>query len=150
MRFVHIKTPAGAVLFLVQYSALVYLIISGSLYPVEWYTWIPYIMGWGLGIWALIAMESHNLNAGADVMPGAQLVRSGPYHMIRHPMYAAILLIFIPLVLTSTSNIRIAVLSILSLNLILKIRYEEKRLRNSFAEYSEYSAGTWRLLPYVY
>lgn len=95
-------------------------------------------------------MGSNNLNAGPDVMPGAHLVKSGPYRLIRHPMYAALLLVFIPLAFTSTSGIRFAVLFILTFNLMVKIRYEERRLQHSFSGYSEYSAGTWRLLPYVY
>ena len=39
---------------------------------------------------------------------------------------------------------------ILTLNLVLKLFYEERRLLEAFDSYSEYSAKTWRLLPYVF
>ncbi len=65
-------------------------------------------------------------------------------------MYAAVFLVFTPLTLTTVSNIRFAVLLVLTLNLVLKLNFEEGRLRDKFVEYSEYSDRTWRLLPYVY
>ncbi len=71
MRIVHIKTFKGGTLFFIQYISLVYLIFSGSLYPSEWYTWIPYLAGWVLGLWAIIAMGSGNVNAGPDIIAGS-------------------------------------------------------------------------------
>jgi protein-S-isoprenylcysteine O-methyltransferase Ste14 len=150
MHIIYIKTRVGWILFLIQYASLAFLILSGSLYPHEWYYWLPYLGGWILGIWAILAMGPGNLNAGPDVMPSGRLVKSGPYRLIRHPMYLAILLVFTPLVGTTFTHMRFAVIFILSINLVLKIRYEERRLKTSFKQYSEYSAGTWRLLPYVY
>jgi len=39
---------------------------------------------------------------------------------------------------------------VLIINLLLKIRYEEKQMNLSYCnKYREYSAGTWQLIPYV-
>ncbi len=150
MRIVTIKTPAALVLFLVQYLSLGYLLISGRPYPGTWYSWPFYLSGLILGIWALITMGWANLNAAPDIQSSGRLVTSGPYRYIRHPMYAAILLVIVPLVAGSPSSIRWILLLVLSVNLLLKLRYEERRLNEYFEGYPEYSSKTWRLLPYVY
>jgi protein-S-isoprenylcysteine O-methyltransferase Ste14 len=150
MKFIYIKTPVALILFLVQYLSLACLLFSGPLYPGEWYLWPFYVSGLFLGFWSLHTMGKGNLNAAPDILPGARIVMSGPYVLIRHPMYAAIILVFIPLVLTQPLAIRILIMSILFINLLLKITYEERRLRESFRQYSAYSSRTWRLLPFVY
>jgi protein-S-isoprenylcysteine O-methyltransferase Ste14 len=150
MKLLYIKSVTGFFLFMVQYTSLAYLFFSGALYPREWFLWPPYLAGLVLGILAILAMGLGNLNAGPDILPSGKLVTSGPYRLIRHPMYTAILFVFIPLVITSYSHIRLLIFVILSLNLFLKIHYEERRMNQRFWEYSEYSSGTWRLLPYVY
>lgn len=150
MRLIYIRSISALLLFLVQYSALAYLLLSGPLYPGPWYAWVFYLAGWLLGLWSLAVMGPGNLNAAPDVLPEGHLVTRGPYRVIRHPMYAAILLVLIPLVGSDPSIIRISVLILLLLNLLLKIRYEEQKLRNKFLHYKEYSSGTWRLLPPVY
>jgi protein-S-isoprenylcysteine O-methyltransferase Ste14 len=42
------------------------------------------------------------------------------------------------------------IMMVLIINLLLKIRYEEKQMNLSYCnKYREYSAGTWQLIPYV-
>ena len=111
---------------------------------------IFYIAGWILGIWSILAMGIGNINAGPDPLPAGRLVSKGPYAMIRHPMYAAILLVFTPLLFDHFTLARLLIMIVLIINLLLKIRYEEQQMNLSHCKkYREYSAGTWQLIPYV-
>jgi protein-S-isoprenylcysteine O-methyltransferase len=88
----------------------------------------------------------------ATVQPGVQLVRSGPYRWIRHPMYAAALLWAIgwPLIIGSLLGAAVTLLILLPA-LLRRIGREETDLRRVFGEeYVAYSTQTRRLLPFIY
>ncbi len=150
MKLVFITNLKAFFLFFIQYLSLVLLFITGPLVPSGLPLLIIYFTGWILGIWSILAMEIGNINAGPDPLPTSRLVKRGPYARIRHPMYSAILLVFTPLVITHFSYLRISVLVVLIINLLFKIRYEEQQMNLSFCtKYREYSANTWKLIPYV-
>lgn len=137
-------------LFFVQYLSLVILFVTGPVFPGSPLPLIFYIAGWILGIWSILAMGMGNINAGPDPLPGGRLVSRGPYAVIRHPMYASILLVFVPLLLDHFTIPRLFIMMMLIINLLLKIRYEENQMELSYCnKYREYSAGTWQLIPYV-
>lgn len=150
MKLVFITNLKAFTLFLIQYLALVMLVVTGPVFPGLSPFLFFYFAGWILGIWSILAMGIGNINAGPDPLPEGQLVNRGPYAVIRHPMYAAILLVFIPLLIEHFTIPRLFIMLLLIINLLLKIRYEEKQMNLSFCKkYREYSAGTWQLIPYV-
>ncbi len=150
MKLLFITNLKAFLLFFIQYLSLVLLIITGPVFPGNSPLWIFYIAGWILGIWSILAMGIGNINAGSDPLPEGRLVSRGPYAVIRHPMYAAILLVFTPLLFDHFTIPRLFIMMVLIINLLLKIRYEEKQMNLSYCnKYREYSAGTWQLIPYV-
>ena len=48
-----------------------------------------------IGLWAVQTMHLGRFNIIPDPMPDIQLVTTGPYRFIRHPMYFSILLFFL-------------------------------------------------------
>jgi protein-S-isoprenylcysteine O-methyltransferase Ste14 len=150
MKFVFITNLKAFFLFFIQYMSLMMLLVTGPIYPDSPLLLIFYIAGWILGIWSILAMGIGNINAGPDPLPGGKLVKRGPYARIRHPMYTAILLVFTPLLLDHFTLPRLLIMAVLIVNILLKIRYEEKQMNLSHCKkYREYSAGTWLLIPYV-
>lgn len=150
MKLLFITNLKAFFLFFMQYLSLVMLIVTGPVFPSSSPLVIFYIAGWILGIWSILAMGIGNINAGPDPLPAGRLVSRGPYAMIRHPMYAAILLVFTPLLFDQFTIPRLFIMMVLIINLLLKIRYEEKQMNLSYCnKYREYSAGTWQLIPYV-
>jgi protein-S-isoprenylcysteine O-methyltransferase Ste14 len=150
MNLVFITNLKAFFLFFIQYLSLVLLIVTGPVFPGSLLLMIFYFAGWILGIWSILAMGFCNINAGPDPLPEGQLVSRGPYAVIRHPMYAAILLVFIPLFLDHFTIPRLLIMMLLIINLLMKISYEEKQMNLSYCKkYREYSAGTWQLIPYV-
>lgn len=150
MKLLFITNLKAFLLFFIQYLSLVLLIITGPVFPGSSPLWIFYIAGWILGLWSILAMGIGNINAGPDPLPEGRLVSRGPYAVIRHPMYTAILLVFTPLLFDHFTIPRLFIMMVLIINLLLKIRYEEKQMNLSHCnKYREYSAGTWQLIPYV-
>lgn len=134
----------------VQFAALAYFALTGP-----WLARAPFWLaiectGIALGLWAVAAMRLGNFNLVPDVKPSGRLIHRGPYRWIRHPMYLALLLTTLPLVVTEPSGRRMAVWLILLVDLLVKIAYEERLLAAHFPEYADYQAQTKRLLPFIY
>src|SRR4029450_4206361 len=47
--------------------------------------------GVALGIWAVTANRPGNFNIRPEPKSGGQLVQTGPYRYLRHPMYSALM-----------------------------------------------------------
>jgi protein-S-isoprenylcysteine O-methyltransferase Ste14 len=103
-----------------------------------------------LGAWAILTVRIGNVNVVPDPRQGAVLVQSGPYRWIRHPMYAALLLGTLALVLASPSALRWGLWIVLLIDLVVKLHYEERMLLAHFAGYGAYQAASKRLIPYIY
>lgn len=80
-----------------------------------------------------------------------QLVQTGLYGVIRHPIYLRALLVMIGLPLVFRSWLFLVMLPLGAVFVAARIRAEEKLLGEQFgAEFEAYRKRTWRLLPYVY
>ena len=108
------------------------------------------LVGVVLGTWAVMTMNVKNLAVLPEVKSGARLVTHGPYRWIRHPMYAAMLLVTLALVSEAFSYGRGTCWLILLADLVAKLSYEETVLRKAFPDYDRYRLRTWRLIPWVF
>jgi len=79
-----------------------------------------------------------------------QIVQTGMYARIRHPMYIGSILLFIgmPLVLAATWAWIFSVAGIVGI--FIRIRKEEKFLAQELPGYREYMEKTWRLVPHIF
>jgi protein-S-isoprenylcysteine O-methyltransferase Ste14 len=85
------------------------------------------------------------------VEPGQTVISTGLYRFVRHPMYAAslVLWLFTPFALGSYVSLPVFVL--LMLLYVLRLLNEEKLLRAELPGYTEYCSHTrYRLIPHVW
>jgi protein-S-isoprenylcysteine O-methyltransferase Ste14 len=81
-------------------------------------------------------------------MEGQQVITTGPYALVRHPMYVGVLIMVIgvPLALGSWWGLLVVLASIAIL--VLRILDEEKMLRGQLEGYDAYARGVrYRLVP---
>jgi protein-S-isoprenylcysteine O-methyltransferase Ste14 len=138
------------VLVAVQFVCLAAIILSGPLVPPAPAWALVTMAGVLLGVWAVLAMRIPAVSVLPEVRPGARLVTRGPYRVIRHPMYSAVLLGSLGLVMGAPSLPRLALWLVLLADLVVKLNYEERLLAGRFNEYAAYRRRTWRIIPFIY
>ena len=146
-----LSNPVKSSLYVaIQFICLGLIAITGSLIPSNNALLVIELSGLGLGIWAILSMRIGNFNIAPDPFKWTQLVTSGPYRLIRHPMYLALLLTTLPLVINDFDIFRIVTWLVLLLDLMLKLNYEEKLLARKLVGYDQYMGKSARLIPFLY
>ena len=108
-----------------------------------------------LGFYLLFAALRENTFAAPVVKMqkdrGQQVVSTGPYSLVRHPMYAGATLLFIggPLLLSSIVGFMLGV--VLIVTIAIRSVGEEAMLRAELPGYREYMRKVrWRMFPFVF
>ena len=124
----------------------------GWLHLPRWVVWagavlflLAYLM------WGEVLRENSWLSRTVEVQEGQVVIDSGLYGIVRHPMYAASVLLFLsmPLVLNSILSF-LVMLAYLPL-IAKRIRNEEKLLKKELPGYDEYMERVkYRLIPFVW
>lgn len=145
------KLKALAYFFVfVQFSMLIFLLASGPWLANSNVGILVEVAGLFIGIIAIFRMQIGNFNLAPLPKAGGVLVTNGIYQYIRHPMYLAQLLALLPLVVESYTNFRMIGWSVLLINLVFKLFFEERNLRNQFPDYTTYMQKSWRLIPFIF
>jgi protein-S-isoprenylcysteine O-methyltransferase Ste14 len=101
-------------------------------------------------VWARRHLGS-NWSGEVRIASGHQLVRSGPYRFIRHPIYTAVLGMYCGTAIVSGEIHAPIALVIVTLAYWRKIRLEEQALGKTFgADFDAYRRDTWALVPPLY
>jgi protein-S-isoprenylcysteine O-methyltransferase Ste14 len=100
-----------------------------------------------LMIWARLTFRGRSFHASADPTAG-ELVTTGPYRYIRHPIYTAGCLFGWGGIVAHWSWLSAG--GALIGGGLVRMLCEERLLRESYPEYSDYARVTKRLLPHVF
>ena len=99
----------------------------------------------------LIAFAFLSLRGAIQIAPepkgGAQLVETGVYKYLRHPIYTGIIFCVIGLFLRQPSIAVAFATAIVIIFLFFKARFEEKLLLAVYPDYAAYRSRTWGLFP---
>ncbi len=105
----------------------------------------------GYGIYAEVMRENAYLSRTVRVEEGQRVISSGLYSVVRHPMYLATLLMFLPIPLILGSFWGMLAFLLYPILLVLRIQNEERVLRERLPGYREYAARVrFRLLPFLW
>ena len=110
-----------------------------------------FALGCVLRAWAVIVLGRF-FTVDVAIHPGHELVRSGPYRVLRHPSYTGALLIFFALGLQLRSGPALALMVLPLLGVFLRrIAVEERALAQHFGtQWAEHCRRTWRFAPFVW
>ncbi len=117
--------------------------------------WLQALGGLAIVLYMLGAWWTFRENAFAapvvKIQEGQQVIDTGPYAIVRHPMYASalLLLIGIPLLLGSWLGLAFSALFILGVG--WRAVHEEDALRAELSGYEEYTTRVrYRFVPFVW
>ena len=143
--------PIKSLLFVgVQFAALGAIAATGPLWPSNPILLAVELIGLALGVWAVLAMRIGNFNIAPDPFSWTKIVTSGPYGLIRHPMYLSLLVLTLPLIVEQFDVLRLIFWLVLLIDLVLKLNFEESLLVARLPGYKEYRGQSYRLIPFVY
>ena len=113
---------------------------------IDWLSWLLIGVAGLLGVWAL-----RHLGSGLTPLPlpngSVDLITSGPYRWMRHPIYTAVMVGMSGIALRTRSWVPLALAAALVVFLGLKSRWEERHLEAGFPGYSDYAETTARFVP---
>lgn len=128
--------------------AILYLLISGNLFTNSPFVIAGQLLAIALSIWARRSFQAGQFSIHPEPA-GGTLLSSGPYQVIRHPMYAAALLLIWSSILGHLSIINIMIGLIVTGTVATRITTEEQFLQARYPDYVEYSRKTKRIIPFV-
>jgi protein-S-isoprenylcysteine O-methyltransferase Ste14 len=116
--------------------------------PLRWVGLALVVLGIAFALWAIAALGRH-YDLELEVHQGHELVRSGPYRLVRHPVYTGLGLHFAGACLATGNLLLIAgTLLVTYPALYLRAKTEERLLRERFgAAYEEYARQVGMLVP---
>jgi protein-S-isoprenylcysteine O-methyltransferase Ste14 len=140
---------ASVVAFVLLVGCLAVLGFSRSLLGNGPFTIAVQIAAAGLMIWARVTFGMRSFHATADPTSGG-IVTKGPYHFIRHPIYASIFYFLLAGAVAHPSFLSLPVALFAAAMLFVRMRSEEQLLLERYPEYGPYAASTKRVLPGVF
>lgn len=129
--------------------ALTGLAIRGAIFSSHPVAIILEITAAMLMIWARVTFGARSFHAAANPTSG-DLITTGPYRFIRHPIYTAMCLFAWSGILTHWTLIDAALGSLLLLGAVTRILSEERLLVKRYPAYQEYANSTKRMLPFIF
>ena len=103
------------------------------------------------GLYAEVMRENAYLSRTIKVEEGQTVVDTGMYGIVRHPMYAVTILLFLMIPLVLGSWYALIVFAFYPAIIIVRLKDEEELLTRDLAGYAEYKKKVkYRLIPFVW
>ena len=124
--------------------------------PLDAPTLHPYIgifialIGLIIGLLGIYEHKSGNFNIRPTIKENCELVTTGIYAYIRHPMYLSVLVAMFGVAVIYFTYYEFAVYVLLFVTMFIKMFYEESLWKCHTPAYIEYMKKTKRFLPFVF
>lgn len=106
-------------------------------------------LGLALAMAGLLRL-GNNLSVFPHPKPNAALVQTGAYRVVRHPIYAGLIVGAVGWALLNASLVTLVYAGLLFAFFDIKSRREERQLARAFPEYDAYRARVRKLIPFIY
>jgi protein-S-isoprenylcysteine O-methyltransferase Ste14 len=105
------------------------------------------------GYWLVFWVMKTNTFAGSTIQVESKqtVICSGPYAIVRHPMYFGMVVAVLAAPLALASYVTVPVFALLVPMLVFRLTHEEQTLRRDLLGYTDYCERTrFRLVPWVW
>ncbi len=152
------QSEQKAVILLSGLMFLAAFIIAGLNFRFRWVV-LPGWVSWAAAavfllayaLYAEVLRENVWLSRTVEVQEGQRVVDTGLYGIVRHPMYAVTLLLFLAMPLVLGSPISFVIMLCYPAILVRRIRNEEEVLARGLPGYTDYQKKVkYRLLPGIW
>lgn len=140
---------------LLQFILLAVIALAPLVEPVHlpaWLVWPGFVLMAAGGLLGLVAVLhlGENITAFPKPLERGQLVTGGAYGIVRHPIYAGLIVAAIGWALWNTGLVTLALAIVLFFFFDLKSRQEERWLAEKYAGYAAYQQRVRKLVPWIY
>ena len=132
----------------VMIGALIGMYKIGVLFTAQPIAIALQLMGVALMVSARVTFGSRSFHAAANPTAGG-LVTTGPYRIIRHPIYTAACLFGWGPIVVHRSLVSVAGILLL-LGALMRMICEEQLVKQKYPEYVEYAKVTKRMVPFLF
>ncbi|MBR3720984.1 MAG: isoprenylcysteine carboxylmethyltransferase family protein [Clostridia bacterium] len=102
-------------------------------------------------LYAEVLRENTYLSRTIEVQENQKVIDTGLYGIVRHPMYAATVILFLTIPLVLGSVISFAIFLVYPIIIAKRIKNEEDVLEKELNGYTEYKKRvTYRLIPFIW
>ncbi len=105
-------------------------------------------LGLFVAVWARVTLGG-NWSGDVTFKHGHELVQSGPYRFVRHPIYTGFLLLFLATALAEGRATGYAAVFVLFISFWIKWRQEEEIMAKHFPSYAAYKKRVRALVPFI-
>lgn len=145
----------------IKLSGLMFIlgfVIAGLNFRFKWIT-LPDWISWAAAavfllsylLYAEVLRENTYLSRTIEVQEGQQVVDTGLYGIVRHPMYSATLLLFLSMPLVLGSVLSFSLFLVYPVIIAKRIRNEETVLEKELKGYREYKEKVkYKIIPFVW
>ena len=143
---------ASALMFLLAFVLAGLDFRFGLTHVPDWLTYLACaLLLVSYALYAEVMRENAYLSRTVEVQENQRVVDTGLYGIVRHPMYAVTLVLFLSMPLVLGSWLSLAVLLAYPFIIAARIRDEERVLIKGLPGYSEYTQRVrWRLIPFLW
>ncbi len=143
--------PLGIGFFLVFHGGR-HGFLAGQLFSAPWIRWTGMVLtvaGLGFAIWARFHL-GRNWSGIITLKQDHELIRSGPYRFVRHPLYTGFLTaLFGSALVATTGDALIGFLTVV-IAIVFKLRREETLLTGEFGDqYRQFQREVPALVPFL-
>ena len=155
------KEKQGEQKWVVALSGLLFIamfIVAGLNFRYGWFLmpdWTTYAAAGlfllGYVLYAEVMRENVWLSRTVEVQENQQVIDTGLYGIVRHPMYSATMILFLSMPFVLNSVWAFALMLLYIPIIVKRIRNEEVVLERDLAGYKEYKQRVrYRLIPYIW
>lgn len=148
----------GMVIKLSGLMFVVGFVLAGLDFRFKWLILPPIVSYISVGVfllaylmWAIVLKQNTYLSRTIKVEENQQVIDTGLYGVVRHPMYTATIFLFLSMPLILGSLISFFVFLLYPVLIIVRIINEEKYLEENLIGYKEYKKKVkYRIIPFIW